>query len=199
MTTGPASPITNWRSTIRSSRRSIAILALVLAFGCARSGTEGTGAGAQKGAGSGSIPANAGTIGSQAPDFELTDLSGKKVRLSDFKGKVVILDFWATWCGPCRMEIPDLVKLQTKYGDKGLTIVGLTVSSPEKDVRSFAQDHGMNYPVLLEADDLTHRYGGVVGIPTTFVVDRQGRITQKFIGMMESRAFEEAIQPLLAG
>jgi peroxiredoxin len=174
-------------------------VAFLLAFGCGRSGTEGRTSGAAKGQGAGSIPANAGAIGSTAPDFELTDLSGKKVRLSDLKGKVVILDFWATWCGPCRMEIPDLVKLQSKYGAKGLTIVGLTVTSPEKDVRSFAQAQGMNYPVLLDADDLTNRYGGIVGIPTTFVVDRQGRITQKFIGVMSTQTFEEAIQPLLAG
>jgi thiol-disulfide isomerase/thioredoxin len=194
MRTGRASPTTNWSDTIRSSRTSIAILALVLAFGCARSGTEGKGAGAGKGA----VPANAGAIGSKAPDFELTDLSGKKVQLSDFQGKVVILDFWATWCGPCRMEIPNFVKLQTKYGDK-LAIVGLTVSSPEADVRSFAQKQGINYSVLLEADNLTDRYGGIVGIPTTFVLDRQGRITQKFIGVMEPSTFEEAIQPLLAG
>ena len=194
MGTAPASPTTNWRNTIRSSRRSIAILALVLAFGCARSGTQEKGAGASKAA----QPANAGAIGSKAPDFELTDLMGKKVRLSDFQGKVVILDFWATWCGPCRMEIPNFVKLQTKYGDK-LAIVGLTVSSPEADVRSFAQKQGINYSVLLDADNLTDRYGGIVGIPTTFVVDRQGRITQKFIGVMEPQTFEEAIQPLLAG
>ena len=194
MRTGRASPTTNWSDTIRSSRTSIAILALVLAFGCARSGTEEKGVGAGKGA----VPANAGAIGSKAPDFELTDLSGKKVQLSDFQGKVVILDFWATWCGPCRMEIPNFVKLQTKYGDK-LAIVGLTVSSPEADVRSFAQKQGINYSVLLEADNLTDRYGGIVGIPTTFVLDRQGRITQKFIGVMEPSTFEEAIQPLLAG
>ncbi len=174
-------------------------MAFLLAFGCGRPGTEQNTAGAAKGQGAGSIPANAGAIGSAAPDFELTDLSGKKVRLSDLKGKVVILDFWAKWCGPCRMEIPDLVKLQSKYGEKGLTIVGLTVTSPEKDVRSFAQAQGMNYPVLLDADDLTNRYGGIVGIPTTFVVDRQGRITQKFIGVMSTQTFEEAIQPLLAG
>jgi len=199
MGTGPASPTTNWRNTIRSSRKSIAILALVLAFGCARSGTQEKGAGAEKRGVPGAVPADAGAIGSKAPDFELTDLTGKKVRLSDFQGKVVILDFWATWCGPCRMEIPNFVKLQEKYRDKGLAIVGLTVSSQEPEVRSLAQKMGINYSILFDADNLTDRYGGVVGIPTTFVVDRQGHITQKFIGVMEPRTFEEAIQPLLAG
>jgi thiol-disulfide isomerase/thioredoxin len=111
---------------------------------------------------------------------------------------VVIVDFWATWCGPCRMEIPDFVKLQEKYRDKGLAILGLTVSSGEKEVRSFAAKQGINYPVLLDADGLTDRYGGVAGIPTTFVLDRQGRIVKKFIGAMPPETFEEAIQPLLA-
>ncbi len=145
-----------------------------------------------------SIPADAGTIGSQAPEFELADLSGKKVRMSDLKGHVVIVDFWATWCGPCRAEIPDFVRLQSKYREKGLTILGVVVNSEEKTVRSFSEDHDMNYPVLLNGDETTKLFGGIYAIPTTFVVDRQGRIVKKFIGAMSVGAFEEAIQPLLA-
>jgi peroxiredoxin len=196
MPTGRASPTTNWSDTIRSSKAAIAALALLLAFGCARSGSEGKGGSG----GTGAIPANAGAIGSTAPEFELADLSGKRVRLSDFKGKVVILDFWATWCGPCREEIPDFVKLQEKYRAQGLAIVGLSLDDDgEKAVRPFAEKHGVNYTMLLANTELADRYGGVLGIPTTFVLDRQGRIVKKFIGMMEPRTFEEAIQPLLAG
>jgi cytochrome c biogenesis protein CcmG/thiol:disulfide interchange protein DsbE len=183
-------------STIRSSRSAIAALALLLAFGCAKSGTER--GGATVGKEKVSIPANAGEIGSQAPEFELADLSGKKVRLSDLKGRVVIVDFWATWCGPCRAEIPDFVRLQSKYRERGLTILGVAVNSEEKVVRSFAEDHDINYPVLLEGDETTKLFGGVYAIPTTFVLDRQGRIVKKFIGAMPAEAFEEAVQPLLA-
>jgi len=143
--------------------------------------------------------ANAGEIGSNAADFELADLSGKKVRLSDFKGKVVILDFWATWCGPCRAEIPEFVKLQSKYKDKGLAIVGLSLDSDgESVVAPFARKHDINYTMLLANDGTARLYGGVNAIPTTFILDRQGRIVKKFIGVMPRETFEQAIQPLLA-
>ena len=162
---------------------------MLLAFGCARKGAEQA---------KGGISADAGTIGSLAPDFELADLSGKKVRLSDFKGKVVILDFWATWCGPCRMEIPHFVRLQSKYRAQGLAIVGLSLDADgEKSVRPFADEHDVNYTMLLANGETANLYGGVVGIPTTFVLDRQGRIVKKFIGVMPPEAFEEAIRPLL--
>src|SRR6185503_18734703 len=124
MPIAPGSPTTSWRSTIRSSRHVLTALALILAFGCARSGTEKEPGKEPVTERAGKVPADAGAIGSQAAEFELADVSGKKVRLSDFKGKVVVLDFWATWCGPCRVEIPDFVKLQSKYKDKGLEIVG---------------------------------------------------------------------------
>jgi len=164
-------------------------VALLLAFGCARTGSEQA---------KGGIPADAGSIGSKAPDFVLTDLSGKQVRLSDFKGKVVILDFWATWCGPCRMEIPHFVRLQSKYRAQGLSIVGLSLDDDgARSVRPFAEEHDINYTMLLANKEIANLYGGVVGIPTTFVLDRQGRIVKKFIGVMPPEAFEEAIRPLL--
>jgi peroxiredoxin len=161
-------------------------LALALAPGCARKGTESA------------IPADAGTIGSKAPEFALQDLSGKTVRLSDYAGKVVIVDFWATWCGPCRAEVPDFVRLQSKYRDKGLVILGLSLDeNGEKLVRDFAKEYGVNYPMLLANPETARRYGGIVGIPTTFVLDRKGQIAQKFIGQVEPRAFEATVQPLL--
>ncbi len=177
----------------------ISVLCLLLSFGCAKSGTERT-AESAKGTkeAKGAIPAGADTIGAQAPEFELADISGKKVRLSDFKGRVVIVDFWATWCGPCLHEIPDFVRLQSKYRKEGLVILGVTVNSGEKAVRSVADDHDINYPVLLDGDETTKLFGGIYAIPTTFVLDRQGRIAKKFIGAMPPEAFEEVIQPLLA-
>ena len=161
-------------------------LALALAPGCARKGTESA------------IPADAGTIGSKAPEFALQDLSGKTVRLSDYAGKVVVVDFWVTWCGPCRAEVPDFVRLQSKYRGQGLVILGLSLDeNGEKLVRDFAREYGVNYPMLLASPETARRYGGIVGIPTTFVLDRKGRITQKFIGQVEPRAFEATVQPLL--
>jgi peroxiredoxin len=165
----------------------------VSSFGCSRKGAEQVKQGATG-------TQEAGTEGSTAPDFELADLSGNKVHLSDFKGKVVILDFWATWCGPCRSEIPHFVTLQSKYKDKGLEVVGLSLDAEGAGVvRPFAEKNDINYTMLLANDEIAHRYGGIVGIPTTFVVDRQGRIVKKFFGVTSPETFEQAIQPLLAG
>ena len=170
-------------------------LALALAPGCARKGTESA------------IPADAGTIGSKAPEFALeavnttTNVDGmslKTVRLSDYAGKVVIVDFWATWCGPCRAEVPDFVRLQEKFGGQGLVILGLSLDeNGEKLVRDFVAEYKVNYPMLLANPETARRYGGIVGIPTTFVLDRKGRIVQKFIGQTELKTFEATIQPLL--
>jgi len=158
---------------------------VLLAFGCARRAPEGGG--------------NAGEIGSKAPNFELMGMDGEKVQLSDFAGKVVILDFWATWCPPCRAEIPDLVSLQKKYGEKGLVVVGLSLDAEGAGVvKPFAQEYHVNYPMLIANAKIASQFGGVIGIPTTFVLDRQGRIVKKFVGRMELKTFEEAVQPLLA-
>ena len=164
------------------------LVALLLAGGCARQEAK-----------QGAAPPDAGRLGSEAPDFELSDLSGKKVHLSDFQGKVVILDFWATWCGPCRQEVPDFVRLQAKYRQQGLVVVGLSLDAGgEKAVRPFAEEFNVNYTMLLANDETARRFGGIVGIPTTFVLDRQGRIVKKFMGVMPAQSFEEAILPLLA-
>jgi len=141
-----------------------------------------------------------GAIGTAAPEFALQDLDGKTVHIADFSGKVVILDFWATWCPPCRKEIPDFVAMQSKYGDKGLTIVGLSVDAGgAHDVRTYAQDNkiNFNYPVLIANEQTANAYGGVVGIPTTFVIDRKGKIVKRFVGYTPASEFEETIRPLL--
>lgn len=131
-----------------------------------------------------------------APAFTLFDISGKPVSLADFRGKVVVLDFWATWCPPCRREIPDFIRLQNEYGSRGLQIVGLALDEPEK-VQAFAAQNGMNYPVLLGTDDVSMKYGGIESIPTTFIIDRQGRIVNKFVGFRTKAEFEEEIKKLL--
>jgi cytochrome c biogenesis protein CcmG/thiol:disulfide interchange protein DsbE len=131
-----------------------------------------------------------------APGFALPNLNGKTVSLADFRGKVVVLDFWATWCPPCRREIPDFINLQTEYGSQGLQVVGIALDEPEK-VQTFARQNGMNYPVLLGSDEVSMRYGGIEGIPTTFIIDRSGKIANRFEGFRPRAVFEEEIKKLL--
>ena len=131
-----------------------------------------------------------------APAFTLVDLGGKNVSLSDFQGKIVVLDFWATWCPPCRREIPDFISLQNQYASQGVQIVGIALDEPEK-VQAFARDNGMNYPVLLGNDAISAKYGGIDGIPTTFIIDRTGRIVNRFEGFRPRETFEAEIKKLL--
>jgi cytochrome c biogenesis protein CcmG/thiol:disulfide interchange protein DsbE len=141
-----------------------------------------------------------GAVGTAAPAFALPDLEGKTVRNTDLKGKVVILNFWATWCPPCRDEVPDFVRLQAKYRDQGLAIVGLSLDQGgANDVRPFVAEYDVNYTMLIANQDVAESYGGVQGIPTTFVLDREGTIVKRFVGRVSAEAFEEAVRPLLAG
>jgi len=137
-------------------------------------------------------------VGKPAPAFDLPDLEGNKVELSSMKGKVLILDFWATWCPPCKEEVPHLVRLQSKYRDQGLQIVGLSLDKGGASVvKPFAEEHDVNYTMLIATDETAKAYGGVAMIPTTFVVDRSGVVVKRFIGYTTPEAFEEAILPLL--
>jgi cytochrome c biogenesis protein CcmG/thiol:disulfide interchange protein DsbE len=143
--------------------------------------------------------ASRGKEGSPAPHFTLPDLEGNKVASSDFAGKVVILDFWATWCPPCKEEVPHFVRLQSKYRDQGLVIVGLSLDGGgAKDVKPFAEEYNVNYTMLIANDEIAKAYGGVTMIPTTFVLDRSGTIVKRFIGLIPPEVFEETIRPLLA-
>ncbi len=133
-----------------------------------------------------------------APAWELNDLDGKQIKLSDFKGKVVILNFWATWCAPCRVEIPGFVALQKKYGDKGLAMIGVSVDEQGPDVvKEFVKQFQMTYPVVIGNEKIVEAYGGIDGIPTTFVIDREGQIVGKHIGYEDQETFEKEIQSLL--
>jgi peroxiredoxin len=136
--------------------------------------------------------------GQVAPPFTLASLEGKNVSLADFKGKVVILDFWATWCPPCKREIPDFITLQSKYESQGLQIVGVAVSDQEPAVRQFAASMGMNYPVLIGNATISLQYGGIESIPTAFVIDRSGKIRETFVGYRSADTFEAVIAPLLS-
>ena len=137
-------------------------------------------------------------VGQPAPEFSLPDLQGNKIELSSMKGKVLILDFWATWCPPCKEEVPHLVALQSKYRDQGLQIVGLSLDQAGASVvKPFADEHDVNYSMLIADDATAKSYGGVSMIPTTFVVNRSGVVVKRFLGYTTPEAFEEAILPLL--
>ncbi len=136
------------------------------------------------------------TESGRAPAFTLNDINGRPVSLSDFRGKVVVLDFWATWCPPCKREIPDFIELQSHYGSQGLQVIGVGLDEPDK-LKSFAAGHGMNYAVLLGTDAIAMRYGGISGIPTTFIIDKNGNIADRFEGFTSKDVFESEIKRLL--
>jgi thiol-disulfide isomerase/thioredoxin len=124
-------------------------------------------------------------------------LSGQQLHLSDYRGKVVLLDFWATWCDPCREEIPHFVEFQDRYRDQGLQIVGISMDDGPEPVREFYQQFKMNYPVVMGNATTGELYGGVLGLPIAFLIDRDGRIYSKHIGATGSSIFEREIAILL--
>jgi thiol-disulfide isomerase/thioredoxin len=132
-----------------------------------------------------------------APDFKLISIDGKPVTLAGSKGKVTLLNFWATWCGPCRAEIPDLVELQNKYKDR-LQILGLVVDDDDEEaIKEFAEKFGINYPVAIAGNDIRFQYGGIAALPTSFVLDAEGRIVQKHEGLRDPVLYETEIRSLL--
>jgi thiol-disulfide isomerase/thioredoxin len=132
-----------------------------------------------------------------APDFSLPQLAGQQLHLSDYRGSVVLLDFWATWCDPCREEIPHLVALQNRYRDQGLRIVGISMDDGPKPVRDFYRQFKMNYPVVMGNATTGELYGGVLGLPIAFLIGRDGRIYSKHIGPTDIAVFEREITTLM--
>ena len=133
----------------------------------------------------------------QAPDFKVDDLDGKPLSLSASHGKVILLNFWATWCGPCRAEIPDLIELQKKYGDR-LQIIGLDVDDDDPaEVKKFVTENGINYPVGMATNEIRIQYGGVAALPTSFVLDKEGRVVQKHEGLRNPLLYEFEIRSLI--
>ena len=133
-----------------------------------------------------------------APDFSLTDIAGRKLALGNYRGKVVLLDFWATWCGPCRFEIPAFVELQNRYGAQGLAVIGISMDDGPDPVVEFYRQFKMNYPVAVGNERLGELYGGILGLPTTFLIGRDGRIYAKHVGATDPAVFEDEIKKLLA-
>jgi len=132
-----------------------------------------------------------------APDFKLDTLDGKPLTLASSRGKVVLLNFWATWCGPCLAEIPDLIELQTKYKDR-LQIIGLTVDDDDPAaIGKVVQEAGINYPVAMASPAVRFKYGGIAALPTSFVLDSQGRVVQKHEGLRDPALYETEIRALL--
>ncbi|MGA2744798.1 MAG: TlpA disulfide reductase family protein [Candidatus Sulfotelmatobacter sp.] len=133
-----------------------------------------------------------------APDFTLESLDGKNLRLSDLRGKAVLLNFWATWCGPCKIETPWLVELQNQYGAQGLQVVGIAMDDSGKDdIAKFAKDMGVNYPVLLGKEAVGDAYGGVPALPESFFIGRDGKIVDKIIGLKGKGEIEDSIKKAL--
>jgi len=139
-----------------------------------------------------------------APAFILPDLNGNKIDLRSFKGKVILIEFWATWCGPCREEIPYLNELHKKYNREGLAVIGISMDRKEpEEIKKFLEKLGVDYPNLMGNETVYEAYshlpglGPLHGIPATFLIDRQGRVSQRFLGLTGKRVLEEAIKPLL--
>jgi cytochrome c biogenesis protein CcmG/thiol:disulfide interchange protein DsbE len=132
-----------------------------------------------------------------APDFKLAGLDGKPVALADSKGKVILVNFWATWCGPCRAELYDLIDLQAKYKER-FQILSLIVDDDDPAaIRKVVENYGINYPVALAPNEVRMEYGGIAALPTSFMLDTEGRIVQKHEGLRDPRLYETEIRALL--
>jgi thiol-disulfide isomerase/thioredoxin len=131
-------------------------------------------------------------------DFTMKDLDGKDVSLTSFKGKVILLNFWATWCGPCKAEIPGFVELQTKYPNQ-LVVVGYSVDDEAPKARAFANEYKMNYPILLGLgrEDVQEAYGPIWGIPASFIISRDGKVCKRHLGIAPKALFEREVKALL--
>jgi len=133
-----------------------------------------------------------------APPFSLKDTDGKVVQISDYKGKVVLLDFWATWCTPCKIEIPWFMELQRKHRDRGFEVLGVAMDDEGWEVvKPYAAKMGINYRLIMGTDAVAQHYGGVDALPTTFLIDRNGKIAAVHVGLSSKKDFEDGVEHLL--
>src|SRR3954451_2982013 len=130
-------------------------------------------------------------------DLVVKDMNGAAVRLADYKGKVILLNFWATWCGPCQAEIPELVNTYAEYKDRGVVILGISIDDTAETLRAYAAQKRMQYPVLLMQDDVDQAYGPIFGVPVTFFIGRDGTISKKHFGPVTKEQVDQEIKALL--
>jgi cytochrome c biogenesis protein CcmG/thiol:disulfide interchange protein DsbE len=174
-----------------------AVLLCLLLVGCSRTSTLTS----VRAANAADEPsANDSPIHKPAPDFALKDRDGATVHLSDYKGKVVMLDFWATWCGPCKIEIPWFMEFEQQYKDKGFAVLGVSMDEGGwDDVKPYIEERKINYRILLGDDKVDHEYGGIDSLPTTFLIDRSGKIAAVHVGIEKGKnELRDEIDQLLA-
>jgi len=140
-----------------------------------------------------------GEIGSHLPEFSATDFEGNEVSSADLRGKIVLIDIWATWCAPCRKEMPGYQRLADRYGNKGFAVIGLKADmmADTENPLAFARKIGVHYPLVVATGALLEKFGGLQGLPTTMLYDRQGVLHKKVIGFEYTDVFEAALKPLL--
>jgi thiol-disulfide isomerase/thioredoxin len=141
----------------------------------------------------------AGETGSHLPEFSLKDLQGREISSADFRGKVVLIDFWATWCQPCKKEMPGYQRLLNRYGPRGFAVIGFKFDTmvDMEDPVQFAKKLAVRYPLAVAPDDLKQKFGGIEGLPTTMLYDRQGILRKKIVGFEYTDVIESAVKPLL--
>ena len=143
--------------------------------------------------------AGAGHAGRLAPAFSLRDLSGRTLDSARYRGKVVLLDFWATWCAPCREELPQFAALQQKYRGRGFAVVGISMDDTVPPVQRFVRQYPVNFPVAMGSARLAETFGGVLGLPVAFLIDREGRIARRYDGQTDPATLERTVVALLEG
>jgi thiol-disulfide isomerase/thioredoxin len=177
------------------------LAAVMLVAAMSFSGCKGSSTGSTS-SGSGSKPAAL----ADAPDVTFKDLQGKDVTLASFKGKVVLVNFWGTWCEPCRGEIPILISMQQKYGPRGFTLLGAATNDELKTVDSFihttqfnvgGQQMLMNYPIVMGSDAITDKFGGLLGMPTSYLITRDGKIFKRYIGALNENQIVKDVESQL--
>ena len=144
-----------------------------------------------------SAPASHKSEGTANLDLTFKDMNGAEVRLADYKGKVILLNVWATWCGPCELEIPELVEAYSKYKDKGVVVLGVSLDDPPETLRAYAPKKQMNYPILLMRDEFDDAYGPILGVPISFFIGRDGTISRRHFGPVTKERIDQEIKALL--